>query len=230
MTDDESKRVDVHVRQGQADAAGPGRDDGPVEGGAAARVRRQADRHQLRPGVPDRHAARCCRPDAALTLELIDGDSPALFRSGARLLVPGDAADVMQRSVSQWLTGLVRAGWLSTDRSSTRSHDATDDEPETGRSRWARSSAGCSPPRGWGRRQDRLHLEQAWAEAAGPDVRRAHARRRPAARRAGGGGRQRRAVAGAGPLPQAPAAGAAARAGCPARRSPTCASARASSR
>src|SRR5262249_1151622 len=44
---------DVQVFQGPADAAGPGRDGGPLEGGTSAGVQRQGDRRGLQPALRD---------------------------------------------------------------------------------------------------------------------------------------------------------------------------------
>src|SRR5262249_40342114 len=42
-------------------------------------------------------------------------------------------------------------------------------QPEKGPEQLAEILGRLFTARGWGRRQDRLHLEKAWAEAAGPD-------------------------------------------------------------
>ena len=44
------------------------------------------------------------------------------------------------------------------------------DKPERGPEKLAEVLSRLFTARGWGRRQDRLHLEKAWEEAAGKDV------------------------------------------------------------
>ncbi len=56
------------------------------------------------------------------------------------------------------------------------------DVPERGPERLGEILSRLFAVRGWGRRQDRLHLEKAWAEAAGPEF---ATHTRPAALRRG---------------------------------------------
>jgi predicted nucleic acid-binding Zn ribbon protein len=44
------------------------------------------------------------------------------------------------------------------------------DQPQKGPERLNEILSRLFTARGWGRRQDRLHLEKAWAEAAGPEL------------------------------------------------------------
>ena len=98
MTDEESKRVVVPLRQEQADAGSPGRDGRPFQGRDAGRVRRQDDRHRLQSQVPDRHAPASCEPDHGAD----PGDDgaarppPCCVRASEYSYI-GDAADMMDK-------------------------------------------------------------------------------------------------------------------------------------
>ena len=82
MTDDESKRVTFRFAKDKLTLEAQGATTGRSQGrDAAGRVRRQDDQHRLQPGVSGGDAP-VLPPDADLTLDLIDGNSPALFRQG----------------------------------------------------------------------------------------------------------------------------------------------------
>ena len=171
------------LRQEQADAGGPGGDDGPVEGGAAGRLRGQADGRRLQPAIPggDAQGGGAGRRAGAGPDRRRDAGVDPL-RVG--LLVFGGAdqpeggAGVRRCSASRGVSG------RSADRDCDASAGALTpplarpweeimaihrDPAPRGPENLGEILSRLFTARGWGRRQGRLHLEKAWAEAAGPD-------------------------------------------------------------
>ena len=83
MTDDDSKRVTFQFAKGKLTLQAQGADGRPIQGRAAASstTARPIDISFNPEYLVD--MLKVLPPDAELTLDLIDGDSPALFRSGA---------------------------------------------------------------------------------------------------------------------------------------------------
>ena len=82
MVDDETKRVAFRFAKHKLTLEAQGVDDRPVEGRAAGGLRGQGDGHRLQPEYLI-EMLKVVPPDAELTLDLIDADTPVLFHCGA---------------------------------------------------------------------------------------------------------------------------------------------------
>ena len=82
MTDDESKRVTFRFAKDKLTLEAQGATTGRSKVELPIEYDGKPIEHQLQPGLSGRHAA-VLPADADLTLELIDGNSPALFRRAA---------------------------------------------------------------------------------------------------------------------------------------------------